>query len=112
MSDVELYISRFSPEIQSRLLYIRAAGFEAFANAEEKIYHGVPAFMCNGRDIFNYGVYKNHVTLYIGYGMTDLFKKIYPQFNYTKAAMQIPHADPFPKEIIREILELKAGGYE
>ena len=106
MSEVELYIMRFSPEIQHRLLDIRSIGLDVFSNAEEKIYHRVPTFIMNGKDILNYGAYEDHITIYLGYAMIDFLKSIYPQYQYTKSAIQIPHKDIFPNELIRKICEL------
>jgi len=111
MSEVELYIMRFPPEIQRRLFEIRAIGFDVFSDAEETIYHRVPTFMIRGKDILNYGAYKDHITLYIGYDMADFLKSAYPQYHYTKAAMQIPHEDCFPWELIREICEILKTWY-
>ena len=106
MSEVELYIMRFSPEVQRRLLDIRRIGFDVFSDAEEKIYHGVPRFMINGKDIMNYGAYKDHITLYVGYAMKDFLSGIYPQCRYTKSAIHFPHGEYLSGEMIREICEL------
>lgn len=107
MSDVELYIVRFSPEVQSRLNEIRRIGFDVFSNVEEKIYHNVPTFITtNGKDILNYGAYKDHITLYVGYDMKYFLQNAYPQYHYTKAAIKFPHREYFPIEYIREICEL------
>ena len=106
ISDVELYISQFSPKVRQRLLAIRAIGFDVFGDADERIYHRVPTFSISGTDILNYGAYKDHITLWIGYNMVSFLKNIYPQFNYTKVAMKIFNDDDFPDELIREICEL------
>jgi len=110
MSDVQLYIMQFPSNVQHRLHEIRQIGLSVFSNAEEKIYHRVPTFMIQGKDILNYGAYKDHITLYPGCNMTDFLKRIYPQYHYTKCAMQLPHADPFPSELVHEICELLAYG--
>jgi len=62
--------------------------------------------MINGEDILNYGAYKDHITMYIGYDLTDFLRNQYPQHRYTKAAMQISNKDAFPYELIKEICEL------
>ena len=109
-SDVELYISQFPKEIQQRLFAIRAIGFNVFGDADERIYHRVPTFALNGVDILNYGAYKNHITLWIGYEMVSLLKNAYPQFNYTKVTIKISNDDYFPGDVIREICELLISG--
>ncbi|MCL2407473.1 MAG: DUF1801 domain-containing protein [Defluviitaleaceae bacterium] len=70
MSDVESYISQFPSWVRERLAAMRNIGLEVFGGTTERIYHGVPTFMVadpDGRDIFSYGAYKSHITLYIGY---------------------------------------------
>ena len=103
MANVDSYIMKFDPEVQRRLKIIRSAGLDIFQNAEEKIYHAVPTFIANGKDILNYGAYKNHITLYIGYELVHILKNKYPQYQYTKSAMKILNTDNFQDELIQEI---------
>ena len=111
MSEVELYIMQFPPEIQRRLLNIRSIGLDVLSGAEEKIYHRVPTFMLNGKDVLNYGAYRDHITLYLGYSMVDFLRHVHPQYHYAKASMQLPHTDAFPSELIREICEILRVGH-
>ena len=108
MSDVELYIARFSPEIQRRLNEIRGIGFEVFTGVEEKVYYGLPTFMIIGSKEckLHYGAYKDHISLIVGYAMKDFLVTVYPQYNYTRATITFPHKDDFPADIVREICVL------
>lgn len=110
MSDVDFYIIQFEPEVQRRLMEIRFSVLNTFLTVDELIYHGVPTFTVNGKDIMNYGAYKDHITIYLGYDWVNFLKNHYPQYHYTKAAMQIPNKDPFPDELIKEICELLKQG--
>jgi uncharacterized protein YdhG (YjbR/CyaY superfamily) len=96
---------RFPAEVQRRLQVIRAIGFEVFENATETVYHAVPTFDVDTIGILNYGAYKNHISMHLGYDFTDFFRNVYPQFNYIKTTIQFPHTDEFPDTIIREICE-------
>lgn len=103
---VDDYIDDFSfnPSIQERLNMIRTIAKKVFPNnIIETIYHGVPTFMLNGKDIFNYGAYKKHITLFIGYDCIDLVKARYPLYQYSKAAMMINNNDDFLSEMIENI---------
>jgi len=110
MSDTDFYISRFGPEIQKRLLSIRQTAHNVFHDAEEKTCHSLPAFFANGRGIFFYGAYKNHISICVGYDWVDFLKCQYPQFQYTKATILFPHADPFPEDVVQVICELLNQG--
>lgn len=103
---VDDYIDDFSlnTNIQERLNIIRNIAKKVFSdNAIETIYHGVPTFMLNGKDIFNYGAYKKHITLFIGYDCIDLVKAQYPLNQYSKAALMINNNDDISKEMIENI---------
>ena len=106
MSEVELYIARFSPEVQRRLVEMRNIGFDVFPNVRERIYYGNPTFTIDGKDILWYAAYKNHISLVIGPAMSDFLRGIYPQYSYTEHTIRFPHEENFPGELIREICEL------
>ena len=107
MSDVDFYIMKFEPEIQKRLMEIRFSALDIFQNVEEKIHFGCPAFTLNGAvmGIMYYGASKNHISINLGYDGVGFMKNRYPQYNYTKTAIQFPHKKPFPSELIDEICE-------
>ena len=104
MSDIDFYIMKFDPEVQRRLIMIRFTALETFREVEETIYHGVPTFMVNGKDILNYGAYKDHITLYVGYDLVCFMKGQYPQYHYTKA--EFSNKVYFPIDLVKEICEL------
>ena len=105
-NEVKKYISRFDPETEQRLLDIRSIAATVFPNSEETVWHAVPTFMYHGKDIFNYGAYKDHITLYVGYDLVKTLKEKYPKFQYTKGTVQFLNKDSFPYDVIKEICAL------
>jgi len=110
MSDVDLYIMKFNPELQQRLMTIRRTALDVFANAEEKLYHGLPAFSANGKIIMFYGAYKNHISMCVGDDWVDFLKYQYPQFHYTQYTITFQHKEPFPDDVVQVICELLNPG--
>jgi len=124
MSDIELYIMRFSPEVQRRLYAIRAIGLEIFPEATEKLDHAVPSFMIDGKGItdyagrraggkgiFYYAAYKDHISVslvnsHVAYLVIDIIKNSYPDYKYTKTAVKLSHDEELPLDFIREICKL------
>ena len=106
MSDVDLYIMRFPSEVQARLVSIRQTALNVFGDAEERLYHGVPSLFQNGHDFMNYGAYKNHISICVGYDWVDFLKSQYPQFNYTKSTITFQHDASFPDDIVQTICGL------
>ena len=103
MNTVDEYIARFDAETQRRLEIIRAAGFDVFKDAEERIYFAMPTFKTGGHDVLHYAAYKKHISLIVGYDMVPIIKENYPGYGYTRATIQFLHTEPFPEEIIYEI---------
>lgn len=94
----------FDPLIQEKLEFVRNTVKKILpSETSEVIYHGVPTFMLHGKDIFSYGAYKNHITLYIGYHWVGKIKERYPQYRYSKAAMMIRYDEPIPQALLEDI---------
>ena len=106
MTDVDTYISQFDQKTQRRLSTIRQTALDIFKNAKEGIYHSVPTIWVNGKDTLNYGAYKDHITIWIGYELVPILKESYPHYQYKKASMKIQNSDPLPDELIQEICNL------
>jgi len=110
MADVDVYIMRFNPEVQQRLIKIRRTALDVFGSIDEKIHHGLPAFSAKGRVIMFYAAYKAHISICVGYDWIDFLRHQYPEFHYTQATIQFLHKDPFPDDIVRVICELVKQG--
>jgi len=110
MSVIDEYMLRFSPETQQRLALIRQIAWNVFQNVEERSCHNLPAIFANGRYIMFYGAYKNHISICVGYDWVDFLKCQYPGFQYTKATVIFPHAEPFPEDVVQVICELLNQG--
>ena len=106
MSDIDLYMMRFGPEVQQRLMSIRLTARSVFQEFEEKTRYGLPAFFANGRLLMFYGAYKDHVSICVGDNWVDFLKYQYPRFRYTKATITFLHEDPFPDDVVQVICEL------
>jgi len=110
MSHVDLYIQKFNPEIQQRLLKIRRTALDVFGDIDEKLYYTLPAFAANGRVVMFYGAYKNHISICVGDDWVDFLKYQYPQFGYTQFTILFQHKEPFPDDVVQVICELLKRG--
>lgn len=106
MSDVDLYILKFSPEIQQRLTIIRRTALDVFGSINERIYFGMPTVTVNGKEMMAYAAYKGHISIIVGYDWVDFLKIQFPQFHYTRSTITFQHKDPFPDDVIQVICEL------
>ena len=106
MSDVDLYIMKYDPEVRQRLSTIRLTALSVFREIDEKTYHGMPAIFSDGKIIMFYGAYKGHISICVGDDWVDFLKHQYPQFQYTRFTIKFLHEDPFPADVVQVICEL------
>ena len=111
MSDVDLYIMKFGPEVQQRLMKIRRTALDVFTLMDEKLHHGLPAFSVNGKVIMFYGAYQNHISICVGNDWVDFLKCQYPQFLYTQFTITFQHKEPFPDDVVQVICQLLNQGH-
>ena len=97
------YVIAAPTEAQARLLDILTYITSRFPEAEQRLYHNIPSFFANGKDILNVGAYKNHIGIHVGYGMVDYLKRRYPGYSYTKSTIRFPYAQPIPMHILEDI---------
>ena len=75
MSEVELYISQFELEIQSRLEILRQLFFEVLPDTEESIRYKMPAFKVGKHHLY-FAEYKKHIGFYPVYGLTEIEEEV------------------------------------
>ena len=110
MNDIDVYIARFRPDIQARLLFIRQTALRILGAVDERLCHSLPAFARNGHVFMFYGAYKAHVSICVGYDWVDFLKVQYPQYTYTKATIIFSNDDPFPEDMVQVICALLKQG--
>ena len=103
MKAFEDYIAAAPSAVQLRLLDILTFIGEKFPDAEQRIYHGIPAFFKGKRDIICIGAYRDHFGIYVGCSLTEYLKRKYPECRYTKSAVQFPYTQPLPADILTDI---------
>ena len=103
MTPFQDYVIAVPAEAQSHLLDILTYIASRFPKAEQRVYHSIPSFFVNGKDILNVGAYKTYIGIHVGYGITDYLKRKYPAYRYTKSTVQFPYTQPMPMYILKDI---------
>jgi uncharacterized protein YdhG (YjbR/CyaY superfamily) len=107
LSPVEIYISRFPQEVQSRLNTIRTLIKKTVPDSGEKISYGVPTATLNGKYFIYFAGYKNHLSIY---PVTAAMEKELPEamvYRTGKGTLQFPLDQPLPKELIQKIITVR-----
>ena len=108
MNEVELYISQFEPEIQSRLEILRQLFFEVLPDTEESIRYKMPAFKVGKHHLY-FAAYKKHIGFYPVYGLTEIEGEVSKyRAKKTKDSLHFMLDKPLPIELIKKIITLKS----
>lgn len=108
MNEVELYISQFKPEIQSRLEILRQLFFEVLPDTEESIRYEMPAFKIGKHHLY-FAAYKKHIGFYPVYGLTEIEEEVTEyRAKKTKDSLHFMLDKPLPIELIKKIITLKS----
>jgi uncharacterized protein YdhG (YjbR/CyaY superfamily) len=108
VKQVEVYISQFDPEIQSRLIEIRQLFFDLIPDIKESISYNMPAYKVGKHHLY-FAAYKKHIGFYPVYGLLAIEDEL---INYrakgTKDTLHFLHREPMPIELIKKIIRLKS----
>jgi uncharacterized protein YdhG (YjbR/CyaY superfamily) len=105
---IDEYISRFPAETQKVLRELRRVIRAAAPGAEEKISYQMPAFALHGILVY-IAAYEHHIGFYPTSSGIRAFKRELSGYKSGKGSVQFPLAKPIPYELIRRIVEFRAG---
>ncbi|HRN69671.1 MAG TPA: DUF1801 domain-containing protein [Candidatus Woesebacteria bacterium] len=104
-TNIDEYIANFPEETQLILQKIRKIGHELISHAEETISYGIPTLKLNGKYVFYFAGYKEHISVYpILQVPEEFFKKIQP-FIKGKGTLQFPLSKPIPFNLIKQFVK-------
>ena len=106
INDIDEYIAQFPKEIQKRLRQIRTVIRKAAPKAVEKISWGMPTFW-QEKNLIHFAVMKNHIGLYPGAEGVEAFAKELEGYKTTKGAIQLPHDEDLPLDLIAKITSFR-----
>lgn len=109
---VDEYVEQFDGDIKKRLVWLRSAIQAAFTSTIEDMSYGMPTYRPapGRRGIIHFAVAKDHIGLYavIDPDPKDAIYEKLTLFKTGRGTLQFKNADPFPSNIILEILTYHA----
>lgn len=103
---IEEYFSWFSGEIRERLELIRGILKKEIPEAKEVISYHMPAIKTSEVLVY-YAVAKNHIGFYPTNSGVSEFKKELEGYQTSKGAIQFPHNQPLPLDLISDIAHFR-----
>jgi uncharacterized protein YdhG (YjbR/CyaY superfamily) len=105
-TDIDGYISQFSPDVQSVLQEVRETIRRAAPNAEETISYQMPAFRQHGILVY-FAAWKKHLGLYPPISGDKAIEKAVARYAGPKGNLQFPLDEPMPCDLIERIVKLR-----
>jgi len=106
--NINEYMIDFPENTQLMLEQIRATIKKAAPAAEETIGYSMPAFRLNGRNLFYFAAYKNHIGFYPVPVGNKSFEKDFSMYKVSgRGTIQFPLTKPIPLGLITRIVKFK-----
>jgi uncharacterized protein YdhG (YjbR/CyaY superfamily) len=96
------YIDAAPEEAQEKLRELQTLLKEVAPNASEAIKWGNPVFE-EKRILFAFAAYKDHINFMPTPSALEPFKELLADYKTGRGSMQLPYAEPLPKDLIRKI---------
>jgi uncharacterized protein YdhG (YjbR/CyaY superfamily) len=105
-TDIDEYISSFSPEVQAILRKVRQIVHSAAPDAQEAISYRIPAFKLNG-DLVYFAAFKRHIGFYPPVRGDPRLEKAVAPYAGEKGNLRFPLDRPIPYDLITRITKLR-----
>lgn len=105
-NSIEEYFGWFTGEIRERLEQIRELLKSEIPEAKEVISYHMPAFKTSEVLVY-FAVAKNHIGFYPTNSGVSEFKKELAGYKTSKGAIQFPHNQPLPLNLISDIAKFR-----
>lgn len=107
MSEVDVYLGGFPPEVRERLDAIRKVIREIAPQATERICMRMPTYDLKGKWLVHFAGFEKHIGFYPQPEGIMAFKDKLAGYKTSKGSVQFPLSKPLPLELIREIVQFR-----
>lgn len=104
--DVDGYIASAPKEVQIKLKQLRGIIQDAAPNANESISYGMPYYFYSGRLVY-FGLFKNHIGLFIPPPIIEQYKMELKDFNKTKSSLHLSLNNDLPVSLIKKLIKAR-----
>ncbi len=105
---IDEYIALFAPDMRERLSAMRETIRKAAPGASERMSWRMPTFYQNG-NLVHFACFTGHIGFYPGANGVEMFKDRLSGYKTSKGAIQFPHKNPLPLELVDEIVRFRVS---
>jgi uncharacterized protein YdhG (YjbR/CyaY superfamily) len=100
---VDEYVSRFPPEVRTKLEKLRKLIKKTVPGVEERISYKMPGYFLGGYLVY-FAAYTRHIGFYALPGAMAAFKERLGPYKKAKGSVQFPLDEELPYDLIKHIL--------
>lgn len=105
--EVDVYIGRFSGELQLRLQALRQLVGKLAPESVESMAYGMPAYKLYGRPLLYFAAHTHHIGLYALPSAHSHFTAALAAYKQGKGSVQFPLEMPMPWALIEEMIRFR-----
>ena len=103
----EEYCLDFPEETQKILENLKNFIQNLLPESELCINYGIPTFKMKGKNVIHFGGFRNHIGLYPGSEVIEIFAEKLKKYKTSKGTVQFPLTEELPFDLIQEIVEFR-----
>ena len=106
---IDEYLAGLPDEVRERMAELRALVHRVVPGVEERISYAMPTFAVDGRSVVHVAAWKKHIALYPLPELPAPLAAEAERYRGAKDAMQLPHAEPLPTELLEHVIRALAA---
>lgn len=107
VSTIDEYIAKLTKEERAELQRLMKIIRQEVPEAEESISYGMPAFKFSGKPLIYLGVFKDHLSIFPTSGPVAELEAELHKYTTGKGTLQYKLEEPFPEELLIELLKTR-----
>ena len=106
-TNIDEFISGFSPEVQDILKKLRHTIHAAAPQAVEAISYGIPTFKLKGVNLVHFGAFKDHISFFPTSSPMSAFAAELAPYEVSKGTIRFPLDKPIPYALVEKITRFR-----
>jgi uncharacterized protein YdhG (YjbR/CyaY superfamily) len=107
MSVIDDFLKDVPKPQRNELERVRQIVGETVPDAEETLSYGMPAFKYKGKPLLYFNAFKDHMSIFPTSKPTEVLQDKLKDYKVSKGTIQFTIEKPLPKELIKEVLEVR-----
>lgn len=99
------YLSTLDPQVAQRVINVLDLADHYLPEATKSLVYQIPTYTLHGKHVFHVAGYKNHIGIYPGPRILEVFASQLSGYKTSRGTWQIQHKEELPQSLIIELLQ-------